>query len=116
MLHEKAIMFFNRCDDNDFGFGSWAALCRICTTCTKSITGGFINYELKLFNGGLEATWLPGQEDKFHDHTAVRVSIFQTDCKLRITKLDETYKDVSPNAAKAKAWTGLPELRTRPKI
>jgi hypothetical protein len=56
----------------------------------------------------MEATWQPGQEDKFHYHTADRVSIFQTDCELRLSKPDGTYKDVSPKAGKAKARTGLP--------
>jgi hypothetical protein len=56
----------------------------------------------------MEATWQPGQEDKFHYHPGDRVSIFQTDCKLRLTKPDGTYKDVAPKAGKAKARTGLP--------
>ena len=56
----------------------------------------------------MEATWQPGQEDNFHYHTADRVSIFQTDCKLRLTNPDGTYKDVNPKAGKAKARTGLP--------
>ena len=56
----------------------------------------------------MEATWQPGQEDKFHYHTADRVSIFQTDCNLRLTKPDGSYKDVTPKAGKAKARTGLP--------
>jgi hypothetical protein len=56
----------------------------------------------------IEATWQPGQEDNFHYHPGDRVSIFQTDCKLRLTKPDGTYKDVNPKAGKAKARTGLP--------
>lgn len=56
----------------------------------------------------MEATWQPGQEDNFHYHTADRVSLFTTDCKLRLSNRDGTYKDVSPKAGKAKARTGKP--------
>lgn len=56
----------------------------------------------------IEATWAPGQEDNFHSHSADRVSLFKTDCKLRLTKADGTFKDVSPKAGKAKARTGMP--------
>ena len=56
----------------------------------------------------MEATWQPGQEDNFHYHSADRVSLFQTDCKLRLSKPDGTYKDVNPKAGKAKARTGKP--------
>ena len=56
----------------------------------------------------MEATWQPGQEDNFHYHPGDRVSIFQTDCKLRLTKPDGTYKDKAPKGGKAKARTGLP--------
>lgn len=56
----------------------------------------------------MEATWQPGQEDNFHYHAADRVSLFQTDCKLRLSKPDGTYKDVNPKAGKAKARTGKP--------
>lgn len=56
----------------------------------------------------LEAKWQPGQEDNFHSHPADRVSLFQTDCKLRLTKPNGKFKDVSPKAGKAKARTGKP--------
>ena len=56
----------------------------------------------------LEGTWQPGQEDKFHSHTADRVSIFPMDCDLRLTKPDGTFKDVHPKAGKAKVRTGKP--------
>jgi hypothetical protein len=56
----------------------------------------------------IQATWQTGQEDNFHSHTANRVSIFETDCKLRLSKPDGTYKDVNPKAGKAKARTGKP--------
>ena len=56
----------------------------------------------------MEATWQPGQEDNFHYHSADRVSLFQTDCKLRLSKPDGTYKDVNPKAGKAKECTGKP--------
>jgi len=56
----------------------------------------------------IEATWQPGQEDKLHSHTADRVSLFGTDCDLRLTNADGTFKDVHPKAGKAKARTGKP--------
>ena len=56
----------------------------------------------------IEATWQPGQEDNFHFHPADRVSLYQTDSKLRLTKPDGTYKDASPKAGIAKARTGKP--------
>lgn len=56
----------------------------------------------------MRATWQPGQEDNFHMHTPDRVSIFHTDCKLRLSKPDGTFKDVSPKKGKAKARTGKP--------
>lgn len=56
----------------------------------------------------IEATWQPGQEDNFHSHTADRVSLYTTDCKLRLSKPDGTYKDVNPKAGTAKARTGKP--------
>jgi len=57
----------------------------------------------------LKGTWQPGQEDNFHSHPADRVSVFPMDCKLRLTKRDGTFKDVSPKAGKAKVRTGDPE-------
>ena len=54
----------------------------------------------------MEATWQPGQEDNFHYHPADRVSLYLTECKLRLSKPDGTYKDVNPKAGKAKARTG----------
>lgn len=56
----------------------------------------------------IEATWQPGQEDNFHFHPADRVSLYKTNCKLRLTKPDGSYKDVSPKAGTAKARTGKP--------
>jgi hypothetical protein len=56
----------------------------------------------------IEATWQPGQEDNFHSHPPDRVSLFKTDCNLRLTKPDGTYNDVSPKAGNAKARTGKP--------
>jgi hypothetical protein len=56
----------------------------------------------------IEATWQPGQEDNFHFHTADRVSLFQTDCMLRLTNPDGTYRDAKPKAGKAVARTGKP--------
>lgn len=56
----------------------------------------------------IRATWQPGQEDDYHSHTADRVSIFETDCKLRLTARDGKSKVVNPKAGKAKARTGEP--------
>ena len=57
----------------------------------------------------IEATWQPGQEDNFHSHPGDRVSLYMTDCKLRLTKPDGTFRDASPKAGNAKARTGEPE-------
>lgn len=56
----------------------------------------------------IEATWQPGQEDNFHYHPADRVSLYITDCKLRLSKPDGTYRDANPKAGTAKARTGKP--------
>jgi quercetin dioxygenase-like cupin family protein len=56
----------------------------------------------------IEATWQPGQEDNFHSHPADRVSLYTTDCKLRLSNPDGTYKDVSLKAGAASARTGKP--------
>ncbi|WP_455218421.1 hypothetical protein [Kaarinaea lacus] len=56
----------------------------------------------------LRGTWKPGQEDNFHSHSADRVSLFETDCDLRLTQPDGKFKDVHPKAGKAKARTGKP--------
>ncbi len=56
----------------------------------------------------IEATWQPGQEDNFHSHPADRVSLIQTDCKLRLSKPDGTYRDAKPKAGKVVVRTGKP--------
>lgn len=56
----------------------------------------------------MEATWQPGQEDDFHYHPADRVSLYQTNCKLRLSKPDGSSKIANPKAGKAKARTGKP--------
>lgn len=56
----------------------------------------------------LEATWQPGQEDDLHSHPADRVSLFLTDCRLRLSKPDGTFRDATPKAGTAKARTGEP--------
>ncbi len=56
----------------------------------------------------IQATWQPGQEDNFHSHPADRVSLFVTDCRLRLSKPDGTYRDATPKAGTAKARTGKP--------
>jgi hypothetical protein len=56
----------------------------------------------------IQATWQPGQEDNLHSHPADRVSLFTTDCMLRLTKPDGTFRDATPKAGTAKARTGEP--------
>ncbi|MCK5446208.1 MAG: hypothetical protein KAI73_11345 [Rhodospirillaceae bacterium] len=56
----------------------------------------------------IEATWKPGQQDKFHSHPADRVSLFETNCALRLTNPDGTYRDAKPKGGKAVARTGKP--------
>lgn len=56
----------------------------------------------------LEATWQPGQEDNFHSHPGDRVSLIQTNCKLRLTKPDGSYRDAKPKAGKVVVRTGKP--------
>ena len=56
----------------------------------------------------IEATWRPGQEDNFHSHPPDRVSLYATDCKLRLSKPNGSFKDVNPKAGTAKARTGKP--------
>ena len=56
----------------------------------------------------IEATWQPGQEDNFHSHPPDRVSIYQTDCQLRLSKPDGSYRDATPKAGKARARSGKP--------
>ena len=57
----------------------------------------------------MEATWQPGQVDNLHSHPADRVSLFTTDCKLRLTKADGSYRDANPRAGTAKVRTAEPE-------
>lgn len=56
----------------------------------------------------LRGTWKPGQEDNFHSHSADRVSLFDMDCDLRLTRPNGKHKDVHPKAGKAKVRTGKP--------
>lgn len=56
----------------------------------------------------IEATWKPGQEDNYHYHPADRVSLYPINCKLRLSKPDGSYKDVTPKAGSAKVRTGKP--------
>ena len=56
----------------------------------------------------IEATWQPGQEDNFHSHTPDRVSLYQTDCTLRLTNADGSSRVGKPKAGTAKARTGKP--------
>ena len=56
----------------------------------------------------IEATWQPGQEDNFHSHPGDRVTLYHTDCTLRLTNLDGTHRDGKPKAGKAKARSGKP--------
>ena len=56
----------------------------------------------------IEATWQPGQEDDYHSHTPDRVSLYQTDCKLRLTNSDGSSRVAEPRAGTAKARSGKP--------
>ena len=56
----------------------------------------------------IEATWQPGQEDDYHSHPADRVSLYQTDCTLRLTNFDGSTRIGKPKAGTAKARTGKP--------
>ncbi len=56
----------------------------------------------------IEATWQPGQEDNYHSHPADRVSLYQTDCTLRLTNIDGSTRIGKPKAGTAKARTGKP--------
>jgi hypothetical protein len=56
----------------------------------------------------IEATWQPGQEDNYHSHPADRVSLYQTDCTLRLTNFDVSTRIGKPKAGTAKARTGKP--------
>ena len=56
----------------------------------------------------IEATWRPGQEDNFHSHPADRVSLYQTNCKLRLTNADGSSRVGKPKAGTAKARSGKP--------
>ena len=56
----------------------------------------------------IEATWQPGQEDDFHSHPADRASLYETDCQLRLTNPDGTYRDATPKAGTSGVRTGKP--------
>ncbi len=56
----------------------------------------------------IKATWQPGQEDEFHSHPADQVSLYQTDCKLRLTNLDGTSSVVSQKHGEAAVRLGKP--------
>jgi hypothetical protein len=56
----------------------------------------------------LEARWQPGQEDNFHSHPADRVSLYETDCMLRLTKPDGSSRVAKPKGGTARARTGKP--------
>ena len=56
----------------------------------------------------IEAIWQPGQEDNYHSHTPDRVSLYQTDCTLRLTNSDGSSRVANPKAGTAKARTGKP--------
>jgi hypothetical protein len=56
----------------------------------------------------IEAIWQPGQEDNYHSHPADRVSLYQTDCTLRLTNFDGSSRIGKPKANTAKARSGKP--------
>lgn len=53
----------------------------------------------------IEATWKPGQKDKFHSHGAVVASYLVTDCKSRNHLPDGTTKDNERKAGNASVRT-----------
>ncbi len=56
----------------------------------------------------IEATWKPGQKDEMHSHLGDRASIYLTDCTLRLTNPDGTYRDASPKGGTARVRSGKP--------
>jgi quercetin dioxygenase-like cupin family protein len=56
----------------------------------------------------IKATLQPGQEDKSHSHPADQVSLYQTDCKLRLTNLDGTSIVISQKPGEAAVRMGKP--------
>ena len=56
----------------------------------------------------IEAIWKPGQKDNFHSHPGDRASIYLTDCKLRLSKPDGTFRDASPKGGTAKVRANKP--------
>ena len=56
----------------------------------------------------IEAVWKPGQKDNFHSHPGDRASIYLTDCKLRLSKPDGTYRDATPKGGTAKVRSNEP--------
>jgi hypothetical protein len=55
----------------------------------------------------IKGTWQPGQEDKFHSHPADQVSLYHTNCKLRLTNLDGTSFVVSQKQGEAAVRMGM---------
>lgn len=56
----------------------------------------------------LEATWQPGQEDNFHFLPADRVSLFKTDCNLRLIEPDGTFREFKQQADSATTHSDKP--------
>ena len=56
----------------------------------------------------IKATFHPGQEDKFHSHPADQVSLYLTDCKLRLTNLDGTSIVLTQKRGEAAVRLGHP--------
>jgi quercetin dioxygenase-like cupin family protein len=56
----------------------------------------------------IKGTWQPGQEDKFHSHPADQVTLYHTDCKLRLTNRDGTSLVVSQKQGEAAVRMGRP--------
>ena len=56
----------------------------------------------------IDAIWQPGQEDNYHSHPADCVSLYQTNCELRLTSPDGSSRVGKPKAGTAKARTGKP--------
>ena len=56
----------------------------------------------------IKAIWQPGQEDKFHSHPADQITLYQTDCHLRLTGRDGSSIVVSQSHGEAAVRMGKP--------
>ena len=55
----------------------------------------------------IKGTWQPGQEDKFHSHPGDQVTLYHTDCKVRLTNLDGSSFVVTQKQGEAAVRMGM---------